>query len=315
MNFRLSVIIPTYKRTESLRRLLCLLKQQTIEKDIEIIVVDQNEKDYLYKEIGPSILVDVQHIFQAEPNVSSARNSGAKHSNGNILLFLDDDVIIEPDFCEKGILLLNNNKNIKILSPTLLRSDEKAQDVLPKKITSDLFALSLKDKYLHATFFTISACTFYNRDTFLRSGGFDPYLFRFAKTAEDQEFFIRLIKTNFAVYLSKTISAIIDENVAGGCDLRTQDFWITREKCIKAWVYRYRVHNHNFGKLNIQDIAALCRHTFLNSSILRISLKNTIRQIKILKNAIYESKLFMGPLISNILVNRDMNYINNHYAN
>lgn len=309
MNYKLSVVIPTYKRTESLSRLLNLLKQQTIEKDIQIIVIDQNEKGFLSRELDESILIGIQHLYQEEPNVSSARNYGAKCSSGEFILFLDDDTIPEADFCEKGISMLNVNKYIKILTPTLLRRNEKAKDILPKKIINNLYLLSLKEKNLHASFFTISACTFYHKDTFLKTGGFDPYLFKFARAAEDQEFFIRLINNNFNVYLSTDLQILIDEDVAGGCELRTEDYWLTRKKCIRAWAYRYRIHNIPLGKLTLKDIILLSRHTFLNSAIFHRSFKNTIKQISTLTTAVRESKIFIQPLLSQNLLNNRLNHL------
>ena len=309
MSYKLSIIIPTYKRTISLSRLINLLKEQTIIKDIQIIIVDQNEKEYLTREIGKSVLMGIQHLYQNEPNVSSARNLGAKYSSARFILFLDDDVLPQADFCERGILILEGNENIKILSPTLLRKEQKVKEVLPKKVKSNLFVLTSKEKYLHASFFTISACTFYDRATFFNSGGFDPYLFRFGKTAEDQEYFIRLIKKKFAVHLSTNFTMLIDEDVSGGCELRTSDYWVTREKCVKAWAYRYRVHNNNLGKLKAKDIIALCRHTFLNSSLFSRSIKNSFKQVKLLYAAINESKIFIETLLLQNLVNNKLNYI------
>lgn len=309
MNYKLSIIIPTYNRTDSLSRLINLLKEQTIKNDIEVILVDQNEEGFLFNNIGESILTGVLHFYQSEPNVSSARNLGVKKSTGKFLLFLDDDLIPGSDFCEKGISILEEHKQIKILTPTLLRKDQSAIEVLPKRIDKPLHQLSIKDKYLHATFFTISACTFYEKTTFLHTGGFDPYLFRFAKTNEDQEFFIRLMKNNFKIYLSTDLQILIDEDVAGGCELRTEDYWLTRKKCIRAWTYRYRMHNKQQGKLGLKDMILLSRYTFFNSAIFKRSFKNTIRQISTLITAVKESKFFIQPLLSKGIISNKLDHL------
>jgi glycosyltransferase involved in cell wall biosynthesis len=78
MRCKLSIIIPTYKRTASLTRLLNILKHQTLKQDIELIVIDQNEKGYLEREIGKDVLEGIRHFYQDEPNVSTARNYGVK---------------------------------------------------------------------------------------------------------------------------------------------------------------------------------------------------------------------------------------------
>jgi GT2 family glycosyltransferase len=292
MNYKLSVVIPTYKRTKSLSRLLNLLKQQTIADEIQVIIIDQNKPGFLLSEIGESVLADVQHIFQDEPNVSLARNCGVKHALANYILFLDDDIIPDTDFCEKGMSILNENTHIKILSPTLLRKSQTAKEVLPKKVTENIYPLSSKDKYLHATFFTISACTFYDKTEYFKTGGFDPYLFRFAKTNEDQEFFIRLMKNNFKVYLSANLQVVIDEDMAGGCELRTAEYWISRRKNVRAMAYRLRIHNNIPGIFSLINLIQILRSFVINKKVLKSGVKNIIKEFKLMLSSIKESKVY-----------------------
>jgi len=87
MTLTISLIIPTYKREGSLGRVLKSLKSE--ERDLlEIIVVSQGA-DTL-KKLGGKVTI----LRLAKPSMTRARNFGAKKARGDLLLFLDDDVVV-----------------------------------------------------------------------------------------------------------------------------------------------------------------------------------------------------------------------------
>ena len=94
---KVSVIIPTYKRSEDLCRAVDSVLNQTIDS-FEVIVVDDNgigtehgkKTEYtMQRYAGDSRVVYVQHEFNK--NGSAARNTGIKAAHGKYLSFLDDD--------------------------------------------------------------------------------------------------------------------------------------------------------------------------------------------------------------------------------
>ena len=98
----ISCIIPTLNRG---RVLVDTLEQLVAQKpqSPEIIVVDQTPQVDPATEAALSAWRDqgvIQWIRQAEPNASKARNTGALAASGDVLLFLDDDIQIAPDFVE-----------------------------------------------------------------------------------------------------------------------------------------------------------------------------------------------------------------------
>jgi glycosyltransferase involved in cell wall biosynthesis len=98
----LSVIVPTYNRSACLARLLVCLDAQTYPADYwNVIVVDDGSDDPGYaatfKAGHPYRLLAVQ---QNHLGAATARNFGAIYSQADILVFLDDDVIVEPSYLE-----------------------------------------------------------------------------------------------------------------------------------------------------------------------------------------------------------------------
>ncbi|MBI3950639.1 MAG: glycosyltransferase [Acidobacteria bacterium] len=97
---RASVIIPTYGREE----VLCQTVRQLLDQDRpadEILVVDQTPTHAPEIEASLNQLAGegkIRVIRQAVPSASRARNRGILEATGDILIFLDDDILIERDF-------------------------------------------------------------------------------------------------------------------------------------------------------------------------------------------------------------------------
>lgn len=94
----LSIVIPTYGREEvlidTLEPLLTLIETAT-----EIVLVDQTEyhKENVQKQLECwHTEGSVRWIRQGEPSIPKAMNRGALEASGEILLYLDDDII--PDY-------------------------------------------------------------------------------------------------------------------------------------------------------------------------------------------------------------------------
>lgn len=92
-----SVIIPTYKRSDYLIRAIESVLNQTYQP-IEIIVVDDNDGDNQYRldtqnNLEPYIRENKIRYIKHEKNkgLPAARNTGCKASFGEYIAFLDDD--------------------------------------------------------------------------------------------------------------------------------------------------------------------------------------------------------------------------------
>lgn len=100
----LSIVIPTLNEEKYLPRLLRSLLQQTFQ-DFEVIVADAKSKDRT-REIARAFGAKV--IDGGLPGVG--RNNGAKVAKGDVLLFLDADVVLPKNFLEKNIAEFKRRK-------------------------------------------------------------------------------------------------------------------------------------------------------------------------------------------------------------
>lgn len=93
-----SVIIPTYNRKDSLLRTLDSLSRQTYPaKGFEVIVVDDGSTDGTAEALqNASYPCALRYFQQTHLGVGAARNLGLDNAQGELLLYLDDDMIVEP---------------------------------------------------------------------------------------------------------------------------------------------------------------------------------------------------------------------------
>lgn len=95
---QLSVIIPTYQRCESLRQVLLACGQQTLPPNqYEVIVAIDGSTDETENMLR-QLHVPYPLRWTAGPNEGpgAARNRGAALAQGDVILFLDDDIILTP---------------------------------------------------------------------------------------------------------------------------------------------------------------------------------------------------------------------------
>lgn len=117
-NIAVSVIIPTFNRLSFLKNtLLCLFNQQTT-KSYEIIIVDSgidSTQKYI-KQISKNEAVPLRYKkIKHCTNRSLLRNKGAKLARGKLLVFLDNDILVSPNFIENIVTLHNNNDKVVVL--------------------------------------------------------------------------------------------------------------------------------------------------------------------------------------------------------
>lgn len=106
----ISVIIPVYNAEKYLADAVESVLQQTVQP-AEIILVDDGSTDSSV-EVAEKFIPHVILIRQKNKGISGARNTGIRHSKGDILAFIDNDDIWPPDHIEKLSALLQERKEL-----------------------------------------------------------------------------------------------------------------------------------------------------------------------------------------------------------
>ena len=108
-----SVIIPTYNRKDSLLRTLESLARQTYPAErFEVIVVDDGGTDGTESITEQDFPFTLRYLRQENQGATAARNCGALQSSGEFLVFVDDDIRLQPETLKHLFEALNSPRTI-----------------------------------------------------------------------------------------------------------------------------------------------------------------------------------------------------------
>lgn len=120
-----SVIVPVYNVESYLKRCIESILNQTYD-NFEIILVDDGSTD---KSVN---ICDDYHknpfikvIHKKNGGLSSARNCGLDHNNGDYITFIDADDFVAPNYLETLVsLIINHNAEISIVGMTTTKNSK-----------------------------------------------------------------------------------------------------------------------------------------------------------------------------------------------
>lgn len=164
---KVSVIIPVFNEEKVIGNCLDSLEKQTY-KDLETIIVDDGSKDHTVEVVSK---YKVRILKQNHLGAGLARNLGAKHASGEILIFVDADMEFDKKFIEKLIIPILNEKIIGTFS--------KEEYVLNKNnLWSKCWNINKKLPYdrMHPLNYPDEQNVFRAilKKDFLKAGGFQP---------------------------------------------------------------------------------------------------------------------------------------------
>lgn len=132
MNYRLSVIIPTYNRAYCIENCLEAILRCT-EQQMEVIVVNDGSTDDTETIVQEVMKADkrVSLISQENKGVSAARNAGLHKAQGEYLMFSDSDDWIEGENIAKLLDYADNQKaDITVFGRINHYTDGKIRELL-----------------------------------------------------------------------------------------------------------------------------------------------------------------------------------------
>lgn len=178
---KVSIIIPTYRREDSLKRALVSLANQTY-SNIEIIVVDDNANNSWNSKVediikGMNKKENVSIIYvQNRENKGSAetRNIGIKKATGEFITFLDDDDIYLPDKVERQVNHMIENDSDYSLTDLWLY-DEK-DNLIEKRVRDYIkdYSLESLERYHIMYHMTGTDTMMFRKEYLLEIGIFSP---------------------------------------------------------------------------------------------------------------------------------------------
>lgn len=178
---KVDVIIPVYKPTTELFRILDMLSRQTV--SVSKMILINTEKDYFLPLISEEDLVKkypnvlLKHITKAEFDHGKTRNMGVGYSEAPYFLMMTDDAVPADESLIEELLAPFADEKVEISYARQLPSEgcgiieqyTRAFNYPEEsriKSAEDLETMGIK------TFFASNVCAAYRRDTFEKLGGF-----------------------------------------------------------------------------------------------------------------------------------------------
>jgi glycosyltransferase involved in cell wall biosynthesis len=181
----ISVIIPAYNAEDTIDQCLAALARQTTPRErYEIIVVDDGSSDEARARVKAR--AGVRLLTQVHAGPAAARNLGAEHARGEVVLFTDSDCEPTPDWIERMVTPFCDGEVVGVKGAYLTRQREIVARFVQMEY-EDKYDRMARERYID---FVDTYSAGYRRAVFVANGGFDPSFPE--ASVEDQEFSFRL---------------------------------------------------------------------------------------------------------------------------
>jgi len=200
-NSLISIVIPNYNGEETISLTLDSLEKQDF-NDFEVIIVDDGSRDDSVSLIRSLIDGKENYTLIDQPEnrgAAAARNAGGKRAKGNILMFIDSDIIINEDTVKKvsNFFKAHEDADAVVGLPDSRKSFSNW--------ASQHFNLRIHYNYIHLPerigHLYTSICAL-KKKVFESVDGFNENM----KSEEDPELGFRLSDAGFVIYTDKTLS-------------------------------------------------------------------------------------------------------------
>lgn len=207
----ISIIIPNKDHIEDLKKCIASITSKSSYDNYEIIIVENNSEEErtfsYYKSLQNNSKIKVLH-FEGEFNYSAINNFGFKHSSGEYILLLNNDVeVINRDWLQE-MLMFAQRKDIGAVGAKLLYPDDKIQHAgvilgingvaghAHKGWDKDSPGYAARISIAHNVSAVTAACLMMSKEVFLEVGGLDE---SFAVAFNDIDLCMRIREAGYLI--------------------------------------------------------------------------------------------------------------------
>ncbi len=183
----ISIVIPGKNEETNISRAInSVIANTRFFKNVEIIFVDSQSTDKTIDLAGKYPIKILQLKYSWTHTPSAGRYIGTLFASSEFIFFMDSDMAIEPDFLEKALFVLCQDKNIAAIGgigrEIYLKSGKESGN---KPNLYNTSGTKQKVSFL-------GGAGLYRKEALIKAGGFNPYLY----AGEENELAQRLKKNN-----------------------------------------------------------------------------------------------------------------------
>lgn len=186
---KISIIVPTFNEEKIIASTLGNVRK--VAPEAEIIVADGGSRDNTKR-----IAEKYAKVHATRGNVGNARNTGAKMSEGDILVFLDADTTITRQFVDEALKALADSNVVGVGGLIMPHGTNQLEEAV-----FYFFNFLIKVSFLVGKPNLAGTCVAYKRKPFLEVGGFDISMV----ASEDFDLCKRISKKGKVVFLDNVV--------------------------------------------------------------------------------------------------------------
>jgi GT2 family glycosyltransferase len=215
----ISVIIVSYNKPELLRQTILSLRSHH-HQNMEIIVIDNSDQKDVEIMINQEFRDIIFRRMESNIGFGQANNIGVQLSKGNIIAFLNNDLVFKEDVLSSLVIQLERDNSVGIIGPKLLNEDMSLQysccnfpsvsDVIKAEIWGEhlvhsWYLTDWEHKQTRFVDYVSGALMVMRRDLFESVGSFDDIYFMYS---EEVDLCLRIKKAGYHVEYYPKVEAI-----------------------------------------------------------------------------------------------------------
>ncbi len=244
-NPKVSIIISCFNLGQYLDEAISSIYLYGNKEDFEIILVNDGSTDQITNQIIKKISIenpDILILNQENLGLAKARNNGIKLANTNIIIPLDADNKLRPEFIEKAIQKFETNQQIGVLHGDAQFFGEKDTVWVSKNF---IFSEMIQNNY-------IDACAAFRKTIWQNLGGYDENMPEMG--FEDWDLWLRIANQGYEFEYCPTV--FFDYRVRKNSMLSS------------AWLKRDDLINYMFAKPELKHLLDY-RNCILENKVLK----------------------------------------------
>nr|WP_292162499.1 glycosyltransferase family 2 protein [Butyrivibrio sp.] len=270
-----SIIITTYRGNETLDRAIkSVIKQDYC--DYEIIVVDDNDEDSIYRAKTKKIMEkyisnkNIKYVTHPQNmNGACARNTGIKNSKGIYISFLDDDDEYTFDRLSKLTSIIERTNVEAVFSGVVAKKNDKNLRIVKVEFGKDGFF----NTFINPNIIGTGSNIFIKREACIAMGGFDEKLVR----NQDYDFLLDFFNRGYKAAVTNEILVIKHDDIRKSIPKYTDYYYI---KDYIGNKYNKRIINYSARDRKIIDTSV--HHSLLENAIYNKDISGVNKEIKCL---------------------------------
>lgn len=212
----LSVIICTYNRDKYIYDVLRSVAENTFSTEgYEIVLVDNNCTDNTKARYAQFVsdfpAVNTRYVFEKEQGLSHARNRGIKEAQGEIVIYVDDDAVVNSDYLATYADFFSSHLDVDAAGGPIIPLYETEEPPWMSHFTRQLITgkldLGNKKRKFPKNSFPGGGNAAYRKSVFEKVGLFNVDLGRKGRNligAEEKDIFDKMTRQNMQFYYLST---------------------------------------------------------------------------------------------------------------